>query len=122
VFQQYTTIPYGDTHKLSLHITQASQDLLVGGPYNYAQFAMLLSIVAKEVGMVPDKLFINIGDAHIYANQLSALKESDLLGRRPRKLSTLLINPKADIWDLKHDDFTIVNYSNSPFVKLIVST
>ena len=121
VFQQYTTIPYEDTYKLSLHITQASSDILIGLCYNIAQFALLLSIIAKEVNMVPDKLYIGIGDAHIYANQLSTLEESNLLSRTPRGLSSLSINPDVSIWSLKHDDFLVTDYKPHTFVKLPVS-
>ena len=64
---------------ISLMWNQRSQDVPLGGPYNWASYSLLLEIIAKTVNMVPDELIINIGDAHIYLNQIDGVNEQ--LGR-----------------------------------------
>ena len=120
VFQQYTVRKIDGKLHVSLHITQASSDALIGLPHNIAQFAMLLSVIAKEVDMVPHMLYINIGDAHIYNNQINTTDDLSILCRKPKALSQLLIAPDASIWDLKLDDLRIVNYMSYPFMKFNV--
>jgi thymidylate synthase len=71
-----TNIP---TIAISLMWNQRSQDVPLGGPYNWASYGLLLEIIAKTVNMVPDELIINIGDAHIYLNQIDGVNEQ--LGR-----------------------------------------
>ena len=72
----YWNIP---TRAISLMWNQRSQDVPLGGPYNWASYGLLLEIIAKTVNMVPDELIINIGDAHIYLNQIDGVNEQ--LGR-----------------------------------------
>jgi thymidylate synthase len=67
------------TRAISLMWNQRSQDVPLGGPYNWASYGLLLEIIAKSVNMVPDELIINIGDAHIYLNQIDGVNEQ--LGR-----------------------------------------
>ena len=67
------------TRAISLMWNQRSQDVPLGGPYNWASYSLLLEIIAKTVNMVPDELIITIGDAHIYLNQIDGVKEQ--LGR-----------------------------------------
>ena len=64
---------------ISLMFNQRSQDVPLGGPYNWVSYALLLEIIAKTVNMVPDELIINIGDTHIYLNQIDGVNEQ--LGR-----------------------------------------
>jgi thymidylate synthase len=67
------------TRAISLMWNQRSQDVPLGGPYNWASYSLLLEIIAKTVNMVPDELIINIGDVHIYLNQIDGVNEQ--LGR-----------------------------------------
>jgi thymidylate synthase len=67
------------TRAISLMWNQRSQDVPLGGPYNWASYGLLLEIIAKTVNMVPDELIINIGDTHIYLNQIDGVNEQ--LGR-----------------------------------------
>lgn len=118
VFQQYTVC----NGKLALHITIASSDVLIGLPYNIAQFALLLSIIAREVNLQPGMLYINIGDAHIYSDQLTALDESNILYLEPRYIPELVIEDSFNIWDSDPSMLHVVGYMPHPFVKLNVST
>ena len=72
--------PYGvPTRAISLMWNQRSCDVPLGIPMNIASYALLLTMIADEVNMVPDELIGNLGDCHIYLNQMDGVKEQ--LGR-----------------------------------------
>jgi thymidylate synthase len=63
------------TRAISLMYNARSQDVPLGTPFNIASYALLLEIIAKMVNMVPDELITNMGDCHIYLNQIDGVKE-----------------------------------------------
>jgi thymidylate synthase len=79
------------TRAISLMWNQRSVDTPLGLPFNIASYALLLELLAKvEVNMVPDELIGNLGDCHIYKNQIEGIKEQ--LTREPYQLPKLNIN------------------------------
>jgi len=60
---------------ISLMYNTRSQDLPLGTPFNISSYALLLEIIGKMVNMVPDELITNMGDCHIYLNQIDGVKE-----------------------------------------------
>ena len=60
---------------ISLMWNQRSCDVPLGIPMNIASYALLLTMIADEVNMVPDELIGNLGDCHIYLNQMDGVKE-----------------------------------------------
>jgi len=87
--------PYGvPTRAISLMYNCRSQDVPLGTPFNIASYALLLEIIAKMVNMVPDELIANMGDCHIYSNQIDGVKEQ--LTREPFELPKLNIN--TEFW------------------------
>ena len=60
---------------ISLMYNARSQDVPLGTPFNISSYALLLEIIAKMVNMVPDELIANMGDCHIYLNQIDGVKE-----------------------------------------------
>lgn len=106
--------------KLSLHVFQRSGDVPVGIPFDIAEYALLLMMVAQVTGLTAKDLVYTISDAHIYKNQIKEVKE--LIKRKPMKLPTVKINPKVkDIFKFKFEDFTLENYNSHPFMKIPVS-
>jgi thymidylate synthase len=63
------------TRSISLMWNQRSVDTPLGLPFNIASYGLLLEIIAKTVNMVPDELIGNLGDCHIYLNQIDGVKE-----------------------------------------------
>jgi thymidylate synthase len=63
------------TRAISLMWSQRSCDTPLGIPYNIASYGLLLTIIGKMVNMVPDELIGNLGDTHIYLNQIDGVKE-----------------------------------------------
>ncbi len=66
---------YVPTRAISLMYNCRSQDLPLGTPFNISSYALLLEIIGKMVNMVPDELIANMGDCHIYLNQIDGVKE-----------------------------------------------
>ena len=60
---------------ISLMYNCRSQDVPLGTPFNISSYALLLEIIGKMVNMVPDELITNMGDCHIYLNQIEGVKE-----------------------------------------------
>lgn len=60
----------------SILFNMRSVDVPLGLPFNIASYALLLHIICKMVNMVPNELVANLGDAHIYKNQIEPIKNS----------------------------------------------
>ena len=63
------------TRAISLMWNQRSVDTFLGLPFNIASYALLLTLIANEVNMIPDQLIGNLGDVHLYSNHIDAAKE-----------------------------------------------
>ena len=106
---------------ISLMWNQRSVDTPLGLPFNIASYALLLQIIAKEVNMIPEELIGNLGDCHIYKNQIDGVKEQ--LSREPMDLPRVKLSDKVvnDIADYTLDDFTLENYQFHPSIKFPLS-
>jgi thymidylate synthase len=79
-----------------------SQDVPLGTPFNIASYGLLLEIIAKAVNMVPDELIANMGDCHIYSNQIDGVKEQigrDMTTEERMKWWSNNNKPSRDFWD-----------------------
>ena len=101
-------------------LMQRSADLFLGLPFNIASYALLTSMVAQVTGCKPNKLIVNIGDAHIYSNHVEQVKE--LLSRTHFPPPTLSLNKEIDCIDkFTFKDIFINNYSHHPAIKAPVA-
>lgn len=103
---------------LSCYFYCRSQDAPLGTPYNIASYALLTSMIAQCVNMVPYELIYGGGDCHIYLNQMEGIKEQ--LERNPYHypLPKLWLNPDIkNIDDFKYEDVKIKDYESYPSIK-----
>ena len=124
------------TRAISIMYNARSQDVPLGTPFNIASYALLLSIIAEVTNMVPDEVISNMGDCHIYLNQVDAIKEQII--RNPRELPELKINKEPFdnylfasnsgkksidhlINDLNPEHFSISGYDPHPTIKIPLS-
>jgi len=109
------------TRAISLMWNQRSVDVPLGLPFNLASYGLLLEIIAKEVNMVPDELIANLGDCHIYLNQIDGVKEQ--ITREPFKLPQIHISsgPLDDIAHHEINDFDLLNYQSHPKINFPLS-
>lgn len=102
--------------KLRLQLYQRSWDVFLGAPFNIAQYAMLLFMVAYLTDLEPRELIISAGNAHLYKNHLEAAAEQ--LTRTPRPFPRLKISGKVkSIDDFTADNFTLEGYDPLPHIK-----
>lgn len=106
--------------KLSLHLFQRSADIPVGVPFNIAEYSLLLMMVAEVTGLEAWEFVHTLSDAHIYLNQIEAVKEQ--LSREHRALPEVIINPSVnDIFSFKFFDFGLEEYNPHPPIKIPVA-
>jgi thymidylate synthase len=114
----------GKYRAISLMWNQRSVDTFLGLPFNIASYGLLLTILAKEVNMVPDQLIGNLGDTHLYLNHIEQAKEQ--IGREPFELPTLNQFPtyegsRPSIESYVVGDFTLKDYQSHPSIKAPLS-
>jgi thymidylate synthase len=115
---------------ISLMWNQRSCDLFLGIPFNIASYALLLTIIAKEVNMIPEELIGNLGDTHLYLNHIEQAKEQ--IEREFYELPTLkhlkddsfyksLSEDQSLYAHLENTDFILENYTCHPTIKAPLS-
>ncbi|WQF85676.1 Putative thymidylate synthase, active, thymidylate synthase/dCMP hydroxymethylase [Colletotrichum destructivum] len=96
---------------LHCQLYQRSCDMGLGVPFNIASYALLTHMIARACDLVPGSLTHVMGDAHVYADHVDALKVQ--LEREPRDFPLLEINNRdagcsIDGW--KVEDFVVKGY------------
>jgi thymidylate synthase len=112
---------------ISLMWNQRSVDTPLGLPFNIASYALLLEIIARMVDMTPLELIGNLGDTHIYKNQIEGVNTQLLRDsfELPRLEISENVNFFGDIDDMlnscTHLDFNLVGYKSHPSIKIPLS-
>ena len=113
-----TAEPGDERPTLNLLLNQRSQDILAANNWNVCQYAILLMMVARHVGMVPGRLVHVIADAHIYDRHVDVVRE--LIGRQRYAAPRVALNPdKHDFYSFTTDDLIVEDYEHGPQVKNI---
>ena len=109
--------------RLNCQLVQRSGDLGLGVPFNTAQYALLVHMVAQCTGLVPGELLHTITDAHVYENHVEPLKEMLF---RPIMQD---VQPKLqvvydfidDFYSLRPYHYILSGYDSHPHIKLEVA-
>lgn len=109
----------GDPAVLDLQLYQRSADLFLGVPFNIASYALLLHMVAAQLGLVAGEFVHTFGDAHIYLNHVEQVELQ--LSRQPRRSPNLFIAPAADLFSYTPQHFDFQVYDPHPAIKGEVS-
>jgi thymidylate synthase len=119
---QFLTNPH--TRELSMCVYIRSNDLGLGAPFNMAEGAALLHLVARLTGYTPRWFTYFIGDAHIYENHMDMLNEQ--LTRTPFAAPRLALSDRipsfaqtgvyAPEWleKVEPSDFSLQGYEHHP--------
>jgi len=114
--------------KISLMFNQRSADYFLGVPFNIASYGLLLTILGKITGMLPDQLIGRFGDTHLYSNHIEAARKQ--LQREPFDLPGIGINKDESYWrqdlnaivnGLTKEDFHLVDYQSHERIKAKLS-
>ncbi|MCD4781919.1 MAG: thymidylate synthase [Candidatus Omnitrophica bacterium] len=103
---------------LDCQLYQRSADIALGVPFNISSYALLLTMVANECGLMPRFFVHTLGDAHVYSNHIDGLKIQ--LQRQPHPSPTLRISNKS-VLDIKFDDIELLNYQHDAFIKFSIA-
>lgn len=117
LFQFYVAPPAapGRPPRLSCQLYQRSADIFLGVPFNIASYALLTAMVSQSCGYEPWEFIHTFGDAHLYANHFDQARLQ--LGRQPRQLPRLSINPAVeDLFAFRFDDFHLDGYDPHPHI------
>lgn len=106
---------YVSQGRLSCQLYQRSADLFLGVPFNIASYALLIHLIAREVGLEVGEFIHTIGDGHIYLNHLDQVKE--VLSRPVKALPQVEITPNRPLSELSVDDIRLVGYEPLASVK-----
>ena len=96
--------------KLNLNWYQRSVDSMLGLPFNIASYALLLELLARQVGKPVGKLCGFLGDVHIYENHINQAKVQIL--RDPLPLPKLELTGEKNIFDWTHVEAHLLNYKH----------
>ncbi|HKW77553.1 MAG TPA: thymidylate synthase [Candidatus Limnocylindria bacterium] len=83
--------------RLSVMMYQRSCDLFLGVPFNMAEYALLLHLVAQFTGLVPHELVHVLADAHVYRDHQDAVRQQ--LARAPFAPPRLALDPSLRTLD-----------------------
>ncbi|RKF76672.1 Thymidylate synthase [Golovinomyces cichoracearum] len=121
--QFYVSFPQGNKSVGTLHclLYQRSCDMGLGVPFNIASYALLTHMLAHTCELLPGTLTHTMGDAHVYADHVEALKTQ--LARDPRPFPEIEIKKEKggsiDGWLV--DDFLIKGYEPHKSISMKMS-
>lgn len=94
---------------LTCIVSIRSWDLFLGAPFNVAQYALLTHILAHLSGLIPRRLVMNAGDAHIYVNHIEQVTKQ--IDRTPSGRPHLVIHDVVkEIDDFRFDLCSLTGY------------
>ena len=110
------------TGELDVQLYQRSADWFLGVPFNIASYALLLILVAREVGRKPGAFIHTFGNYHLYDNHRGQAAQQ-LAENHIRTSPQLRIkaDPSKGIFDLEPEDFELLDYTPGSKIKAPVS-
>ena len=110
---------YVNNNKLSCQVYQRSCDMFLGVPFDIASYALLTHLMAQTTGYEPGELIHVYGDAHIYNNHISQVRQQLL--RSPMQLPKLVLAERVNVFGCMLEDIQLVNYESWPAIKAAIS-
>ena len=100
-------------NRLNCMLVQRSGDMGLGVPFNMAQYAALVCMIAQVSGLRPGLFTHVINNAHIYENHVEVLKTQLARRNEAYPAPRLRLNPEIkDFYDFKPEDIVLENYQH----------
>ena len=107
----YQTKSGGTEERLDMIMTHRSVDLPAGAPHDWAGWALIQMLVARELDIPAGTLTAELHDTQIYDIQIEKVKE--LLKRQPLPKATVTIEGlEGTIYDAMPEHFVLHNYQS----------
>ena len=88
---------------------QRSSDVFLGLPFNIASTALLTHLLAHETGLGVGKVYVVLGDAHLYEDHVGVATLQ--MERKPYPFPTLKIDRERDgLMNVLPEDIKVDNY------------
>lgn len=100
---------------LHCHVYMRSVDLCVGLPSDVLLYGVLMSLVAKDVGLQPATLTFSFGDAHVYTNHINDFREQ--VEHEPYAAPVLTLAGNATTLTFTPNQVSIEGYVHHPAIK-----
>lgn len=98
---------------LNCMLIQRSGDMGLGVPFNTAQYAALVHMIAHVSGLKPGKFTHVINNAHIYENHVEALREQLARRDQEKPAPTFVMNEAVqDFYKIIPDDVRLEGYEH----------
>lgn len=108
--------------RLNCMLVQRSADMPLGVPFNMAQYAVLVHLIAQATGYKPGLFTHVINNAHIYENQVEGMKLQLTREDEAYESPKLWLNPDIkNFYDFTIDDIQLIDYKYHPSIKMEVS-
>lgn len=104
--------------RLDCQLYQRSADIALGVPFNIASYALLMTMIGNECGLVPGVFVHTLGDAHVYLNHVDGLREQ--LTREPMPLPRVRVANRPAL-EVTFEDIELVDYRHHPFIKFPIA-
>jgi thymidylate synthase len=105
---------------LNCTLIQRSGDMGLGVPFNTAQYAVLVHMIAQVTGLKVGVFNHYINNAHLYENHWEQIKKQ--LEREPFPSPKLWINPEIkNFYDFTIDDIKLIDYQHHPKIEMEVA-
>lgn len=114
-FYQFTV----EGNKLHLHLYQRSADVFLGVPYNTAQDALFLVLMARSCGLKAGSLTHTFNNAHLYKNHIDQARIQ--IARIPKQLPKLLVRGAKDILQYQFSELELIGYAPQAHIRGAVS-
>ena len=106
--------------RLSGILYQRSCDLGLGFPFNIFEAAVLVRMLAQQVGLEPGEIVWMGADTHVYSNHGHLVQEQ--LSRTPRPFPKLgFARTPASMFDYALEDFVVEGYDPHPHISAPVA-
>ena len=114
---------YVQDGELSCQLYQRSADMPLGSPFNIASYSLLIHMFCQLLNLKPGEFVYTLGDAHIYLNQIDAVKEQ--LKREPLQGPVLKMPKFTSLDELlatKPSQYILEGYQHHPEIKIPFAT